>query len=288
MLVSLRYGIAVVLLAVGSSQLVAQEAVRSEVDERTAEWGEMLEPDAEVEEIETDRDSFTPSVATAPMGRFIFESAYSFIDNDRVAETHSFPEMLIRYGVNEWLEVRLGWNYEIGGAGSPISGNIPGDFEEEASLEEETRIFYGIKAALTEQDVWLPKSVVILQGFTPTSGEQTATEFAITYAAGYELENRSVWESSLRYATAGEQGDDFGVWAPSTVLKLPIGERWKAHAEYFGIFSQVREEATTQHYFSPGAHYLISPDFEIGARVGWGLNDQAANFFANVGIGLQF
>lgn len=39
---------------------------------------------------------------------------------------------------------------------------------------------------------------------------------------------------------------------------------------------------------SPGVHYLITPDIEIGMRVGWGLNNEAARFFSNVGIGWRF
>jgi hypothetical protein len=254
--------------------------------------GEMAEepeePEEEEDEIETDRDSFTPTVTVAGWQRLIVESAYSFIDNDVVAETHSLPELLVRYGVNDWLEFRLGWNYEVGGAGSPISGNLPGDFDDPGGIESESRMIYGAKVWLTEQRDWQPQSVVIVQGFTPTSGESTDTEMSATYVAGYVLANRWVWDSAIRFSTAGEEDDDFHVWAPSTVLKIPVGERWKVHAEYFGIFSHGREAATVQHYFSPGAHYLINPDFEIGARIGWGLNDQAANFFANVGFGLRY
>jgi hypothetical protein len=42
------------------------------------------------------------------------------------------------------------------------------------------------------------------------------------------------------------------------------------------------------HNFSPGVHYLVTPTCEIGVRYGWGLNGQAAYFFSNGGVGLQF
>src|SRR5262245_36977286 len=66
------------------------------------------------DEIETDRDSFTPATTTAGRNRLIVESAYSFLDNRAVKETHSFPELILRYGLSERLELRLGWNYEVG------------------------------------------------------------------------------------------------------------------------------------------------------------------------------
>src|SRR5262245_46871064 len=93
------------------------------------EFPEELEEE-EADEIETDRDSCTPATTTSPWGRFIVEAAHSFVDNRRVAETHSYPELIVRYGLSDWIELRLGWNYEVGGAGSPVSGNVPSDFED--------------------------------------------------------------------------------------------------------------------------------------------------------------
>ena len=52
--------------------------------------------------------------------------------------------------------------------------------------------------------------------------------------------------------------------------------------------STSRETSPDQHYFSTGGHYLLSEDFELGTRVGWGLNDASVRFFANVGIGLRY
>jgi hypothetical protein len=242
----------------------------------------------ENDEMETDRDSYTPATTTAGRGRSIVEAAYSFIDNRSVPETHSYPEVLMRIGTNEWFEFRLGWNYEVGGAGSPVSGNVPGELTEEAEIESESRVLYGFKARLTEQDACLPDSAIIVQGFTPTSGEATDTQMSATYIAGWTLGCGAVWDSAIRFSTSSEEEDDFHVWSPSTVLKVPVGERWKAHAEYFGIFTDGRADETSQHFFSPGAHYLVTPDLEIGFRVGWGLNHEAPHFFSNAGVGCRY
>ncbi len=60
------------------------------------------------------------------------------------------------------------------------------------------------------------------------------------------------------------------------------------HVEYFGIFSSGKNEEYERHFISPGVHYLINPNLEVGARVGWGLNDKSARFFTNVGFGWRF
>ena len=69
---------------------------------------------------------------------------------------------------------------------------------------------------------------------------------------------------------------------------IPLGERVNVHAEYCGIFSTDKAEAVTRHFVSPGVHYLITPDLVVCVRVGWGLNDESARFFANAGFGWRF
>lgn len=275
-------------IALAAAALLPAVVSFAEAQEFPYSYAPEIAAELERDEIETDRDSFTPAASTAARGRAIVEAAYSFIDNRTVPETHSFPELLVRYGVNDWLELRLGSNYEVGGAGSPVSGNVPSDFGEEGSLEHAHRLLYGFKAWMSEQDAWIPESAVILQGFTPTSGEETDTEMSATYVFGWTLPNRWVWDSAIRYSTASLEEDSFHVWAPSTVLKVPLGERWKTHVEYFGVFTDQRADETVQHFVSPGVHYLLNEDLEIGVRVGWGLNDEAPRFFSNVGLGYRY
>lgn len=242
------------------------------------------------DEIETDRDSFTPATTTVGRRRSILESAYSFSDNRGIKESHSFPETILRYGLTQRIELRLGWNYEVGGAPIDTSGTDAGENEllEGVGVERESNISYGLKLAITEQLGWRPGSALIVQGFTPTSGRANDSQLIATYVFGWELPYRLKLDSALRYGTASELEDHFQLWAPSVVLKLPLGERWNVHAEYFGIFSAQKESDTTRHYFSPGVHYLITPDLEVGVRVGWGLNEEAARFFSNVGFGWRF
>lgn len=240
------------------------------------------------DEIVTDRDSFTPATSVAGRGRVIWETAHSFIDNRRVPETHSFPEMLVRIGCTDWLEFRLGWNYEIGGAGNPVSGNIPSDLPDDPELEAEHRLLYGAKALLSSQEDWRPQSVAILQGHVPTHPQAGPSDLSAVYVFGWDLPNKIVFDNGLRYSTGHLEEDSFNVWCVSSVVKFPVAERWKGHVEYFSSFSDGRENESVQHFFSTGAHYLITSNLEIGVRVGWGLNRDAPNFFANSGLGWRY
>jgi hypothetical protein len=238
--------------------------------------------------IETDRDAFTPTTKTVELGRLIVESSYSFEDNRATPETHSFPELLLRYGLAERIELRMGWNYEVGGVSSAVTGADVVESPGGTGLPHDSHLLYGLKLRVSKQEDWLPDSSLIVQGLTPTSGESTATQLNAAYAFGWKFPNRWRLDSALRFETDSENGDRFQIWAPSVVLRVPIGERWQVHAEYFGLFSEGKAEPFSRNFFSPGAHFLITPNWEIGVRVGWGLNDQASRFFSNVGFGCRF
>jgi hypothetical protein len=259
----------------------------------TGERGERSESPEKREPIETDRDSFTPATLIAPKGRLILESALTYLDYRGSKPTYSFPETILRYGLTERIELRLGWNADIGSKGSDVSGgsgeNDP--FTDTGKVDREYSISYGAKFRITDQSSWVPRSVVIIQGFTPTGGSagtSTATRLAATVAGGWVFPNRWQLDTAMRYGLDSENGNHFSAWLPSAVLRIPLGEKLAVHAEYFGEFTAGKEHNRTLNYFSPGMRYLVTPDLEIGARVGWGLNEQSARFFMNAGFGWQF
>src|SRR5262245_57015951 len=101
----------------GSGRATAQELQRA---------GER-EGEEEQDEIETDRDSFTFATSTVGIRKTVVEASYSFIDNRVGPESHSFPELLVRRGLSERLELRLGWNYEAGGPGTVSGTEVGGE-----------------------------------------------------------------------------------------------------------------------------------------------------------------
>lgn len=240
---------------------------------------------AEMEEIETDRDSFTFATTTAGAGRSILEASYSFIDNTLGPEAHSAPELLVRRGIGDRFEARFGFNYEAGGPGT-VTGNEVGG--EDIVSEYESRVLYGFKARTSEQSGWLPRSAFVLQGFTPVYGPSTRSTMMLGEAWGWTLPNGWVWDTAMRYGTGFDEEDGFSQWAPSTVLKIHLGERWNVHAEYFGIMSTGKDKPINSQFGSFGGHVLLTKDVEIGVRVGWGLNDSSPNFFSNAGVGWRW
>jgi hypothetical protein len=240
----------------------------------------------EGEFIETDRNSFTFARTTAGDGRLIVESSYSYINISGEKMKNSFPELLMRYGIGDRFEFRLGWNYETGRERRPDAGDIAGFFGANA----EQQIFYGFKAALTRQSGWVPGSAFLAQGHTPTGGPQSVTQLRTGYVMGWKLPNRWDFDAALRFGTDDAEGHPYVMWAPSVVLKIPLtpSERWFTHVEYFGLITNGKKEDTTLNFVDVALHHLITPNMEVGGIVAFGPHSHGMNLVTNFGIGIRF
>jgi len=270
-----------VLLGLTVAAVAATAVVDDALGQTRLDRAAVGEPD----EIETDRDSFTFAPTTAGPQRTILESSYSFIDIRQGPEAHSVPEVLVRRGLGEKVELRVGFNYEAGGPGT-VSGTEVGG--EDIIAEYESRVLYGTKVETSEQAGWIPQSALVVQGYTPTYGPSTQSTMVAGEACGWRFANGWAWNSAMRYGTGFAEADAFNQWAPSSVLKIPVGDRWNVHMEYFGIFSSGKEVPLNIQFVSFGGHVLVTKDFELGLRYGWGLNETTPNFFTNVGLGVRY
>ena len=83
--------------------------------------------------------------------------------------------------------------------------------------------------------------------------------------------------------------DGYTLWAPSTVLRIPLGreKRWFTHVEYFGIMSQAKDRDFSKQFIGKGLHYFLTPNFEVGSIVAFGINEQTQGALVNVGFGIR-
>ena len=127
-----------------------------------------------------------------------------------------------------------------------------------------------------------------MEGSTPAYGDVFGTVPVATYVAGYELPTGWKLDAALRYAHSQGVLRWFDRWSPSVVLRVPVTSRWEVHAEYFDTFTPRRVIEVNRAFFSPGTHYMLTKNFEIGLRVGWGVTDSAAPFFSDAGCGWRW
>jgi hypothetical protein len=110
------------------------------------------------------------------------------------------------------------------------------------------------------------------------------------YAWGWVLPNGWTLDQAFRFGTDRERDDGYTLWAPSAVLRIPLGreKRWFTHVEYFGIMTRAKERDFSKQFIDTGLHYFITPNFEVGSVVAFGINDQTRGVFVNVGFGIRF
>jgi hypothetical protein len=243
---------------------------------------------AEFPELDTDRDAFTPATTTAKVGTILTEASYVWIDNRDTPATNSFPELLVRVGSRERFEWRFGFNYEQNSGGSVVAAVEVGEPPAGEAGTDEANLLYGFKVRLTDQEGWIPRSAAILEAFTPVAGDIWGTEPAVTYALGWEFAAAWRFDTAIRYARAESEEGWFDRWMPSVVLRMPVTERWEVHAEWFGESSQGLTDDSVRAFLGPGTHFMITPRFELGCRMGWGLTRDAAGYFVDSGIGWRF
>jgi len=247
-------------------------------------------------ELNTDRDAFTPSTFCVDAGRFLAEASYVYIDNRLGMPTNSYPELLCRQGVADWLELRFGVNYDVNSQGSVVTSVEAGEVDEPGQTAHDSSVLYGLKAAVSEQDGLIPQACFIMEGDTPMQAEHDGTAPIATAVAGWELpfacaaHDARPWrlDAALRYSYLEGNESWFSRWGPSAVLRIPVTQRFETHAEWFGTFSDGLTRNTSRPFFSPGCHFVVTQRFEIGLRVGWGLTPDAANFFSDAGCGWRY
>jgi len=239
-------------------------------------------------ELDADRDAFTPSTFCVDAGRGLVEGSHVYIDNPFGLPTNNYPELLVRHGATEWWEWRFGSNYGVGSQGNVVTSVEVGEGTLDGSTLYESSILYGFKLATSRQDGWLPESCFIMEGDTPTYGNSFGTVPVATLVAGWQLDGDWRLDAAIRYAYSEGLENWFTRWSPSVVLRVPVTERWEVHAEWFGSFTQGLVDDRHQPFFSPGMHYTITRHVELGLRVGWGLTDEAAPFFSDAGIAIQY
>ncbi len=239
------------------------------------------------EPLVTDRPDFTESSSTVGYGVVQLEMGYTFTYNDDDAtgdktRSHTAPEMLLRVGVSDHVELRFVWTYEwdeIETAGVLTQPDGSND------------IGLGAKIDLYEQCGWWPEQAIIIDGTVPTGADAFSTddvEVGVNYLYGWELPCDWGLGGSTGFFTDSDAGDDFVVWFQSVALGIPINDCWGAYVEYFGLYESERAGGVDQHFLNGGFSYLLSNDVQWDILVGFGLNADAADFFTGTGASFRF
>ena len=230
------------------------------------------------EPLVTDRPDFTESSNTVGSGVFQLEGGVSFTKFRNGTKVTTVGEILARWGVAENLELRfqlptyswersggsdgtgfldsgIGLKYELAqGRGGGFIGGM------EASLIASTTMPTGTSDSASSQ--WQPAAVI---------------------AASWELGRSVGIGSNLGIARPADDENRYTSLWVSVALGVGLTEAASVFFELYG-FNREEERGPSTATIQVGYVYLVSPDFQLDARVGRRLTDRGVDFLIGAGL----
>lgn len=242
----------------------------------------------------TDRPDFTESVETVPRGHAQFESGYTFtLDGEGTDKTrsHTTPEGLLRVGLSDDFELRIGWEgYSwvsertrgLSRAGRRIWVSEWSQGASDTSL--------GFKQGLGGQDGWRP-ALGLIGAITAPSGSADFSSGDVDPEAkflwAYDLTDELSLAGNANLGVPTEDGRRFVQASASVSLGVSITDGIGAYTEYFGFYPAGRG-ADCSHIFNGGLTWQLTDNLQLDWRAGFGLNEEAEDFFTGIGFAIRF
>jgi len=242
----------------------------------------------------TDRPDFTESTETIPTGHAQIELGYTFtVDRERETRvrTHTAPELLLRLGVASDFELRLGWEgYGWFETRQPAETRAGRPIRTETWDQGASDVSIGVKYKFAEQAGSWPHMGVIV-ALTAPSGSANVTdgdvEPEVVFLWAYGVNDRFSVAGNAGVAVSSQEGDSFTQGKASLSFGYVLTDRVGVYAEYFGFYPNA-EHSDAAHSVNGGVTYLVNDNFQLDARVGAGLNEEADDFFAGVGFSYRW
>lgn len=215
--------------------------------------------------IVTDRPNATEASSTVGSGILQFETGAlytSFEETELKNDRFIYNTTVVRYGIFENLELRLGWNFEENkqtlGAQDSLFTNVLSGF---------SPLLAGVKIAIAEEKGWRPKLALIGHVYLPfTAGtdyrpETTGTEFR------FLCSNTLSEKSSIGYNIGAQwRGDNpEASYIYSLAYNYTITSKFGFFIEVYG---DLPENNKANHLWDAGLTYLINSNLQIDGIVG--------------------
>jgi hypothetical protein len=230
----------------------------------------------------TDRPDQTESAETVPAGHLQFETgaAYEHDENDnRSVERYTFNTSLLRFGLTEGLEARLGGAYSV-------IETTPHDLPTSTTIEGTGPLYTGFKAMLHKE-----------KGFMPAVAFLGSLSLPFTASGDFKAGHPA---PGMRLAFAHTLGGSFSLgynfgaeWdgdAPSALYPYSIAlgfgatERLGLFAESYGYLSDV---GPPDHRADGGLTYLVAPGVQADVSGGIGITELSPDYFVSLGFSLR-
>jgi hypothetical protein len=272
---------------------------RDSILSRWLKWPEKAKPaggDADSDEaeepkdepLESDRPDFTEATTTVGLGRLQIEGGYKFthgIGGVPSHDAHDLPEMLLRYGVAERLELRAAWD-----EGVVFDRRLDRNSGRVVTETGFTDVELGVKYAISKQDKWRPQTAMIVALTAPVgSSSQTSgqVDVRVNYLYSWEFNKKTSLNCSTGNLWTGESGDHFSELFQAVSLEYEWTEKLHVFGEWYALVPRDGRDNRTQHYFDSGLTYLLTPNVQLDWSAGLGLSDASDRFFTGCGVTIR-
>jgi hypothetical protein len=233
------------------------------------------------EPIVTDRPDFTESAKVVPLGYRQVELGATYASDSGEREW-SIGEVLLRLATGRRTELRIGapGYLALRGNGARTFGLQDFSLGVKVELREA-----GDTPRLLEPDVALIAATVFPSGSRSVREGKAQPEVKLCF--GWDLNERLGLASNLNFGVASEGSSSFGQASASVSLGYSVADRVGSFVEWFGVFPGERSGPSV-HHMNGGFTYLASDDFQLDARVGFGLSRAAQNRFIGIGLATRW
>ncbi len=225
----------------------------------------------------SDRPDFTEGTSTISLGHVQLEAGVTW---QEIGEEDSLSagEILVRYGLTENVEARLGV-----GSWTKI------DFRGERFEGYEDPVVQ-VKVRLTppadDRPPGFPAVALLVGTSVPVGSEElTADEWEPKALLAFDWALTDLLSlganAGVAFPTAG--GDRFDQILASVSLGIAATDRLGVFVETYG-FSEEEPDGDSTQYVDTGVTYGLTDNLQLDARIGFGLNDPSPERFVGAGV----
>ena len=219
-------------------------------------------------ELITDRPDATEAPSVVVQGALQIESGAlftSFEDDVLQTNTTTYNTTLLRFGLLENLELRLGWNFVE-------QRNKLSTAQEEFIQSGLSPLLLGMKVNITQEKGWLPTIGLIGHLFLPFTAsddfkpQNTSVDFR--FAFDHTLSD----SSSIAYNLGAQwEADTPGAaYIYTLAYGYSLTDSFGLYAELYG---DMPENNSANHYWDAGLTYLVLPNLQLDATVGTSITE---------------
>ena len=245
-------------------------------------------------------DSWTPSAEPTPSvrpglgeriggiarGRTQLEGGYALVSDNSAGvrmTQHSVGDLLLRFGLTDRLEFRLGWPGYVATdyAGPGLTGSSHDALEPNV----------GFMLDLCAQRGMLPQTAVLAAVPITLEGNPFALDSLQPLAQllyRWQLTDRIAWGGTSGMALFDLAGDDFTQFQQTANLDWLVTHRLGIFGEWEMLVDHGSADDRSQHLLGGGVSYLASQRLQVTWKAGLGLNEPAPDFLTYVRLAYRF